>query len=67
MAEPANKWRATVLACPNCGSALYEVREGGALPFRCAHGHGYAPDEMCPGIADDLQGVLPDVVDALTR
>ncbi len=59
--------QATVLVCPQCAGALYEAREGGVLRFRCAQGHGYAPEEICPGIADDLQGLLPDVVGALTR
>ncbi|MEJ2378904.1 MAG: hypothetical protein P8Y53_00590 [Pseudolabrys sp.] len=67
MTEPADKRRATVLGCPTCGSALYELGERDGSRFRCPHGHGYTPEEICPGIAYDLQDLLPDVVDALTR
>lgn len=67
MAEPNSMERATVLACPQCANVLYEVEEGGAARFRCAYGHAYAPDELFPKIAEDLEGLLPDVVDALTK
>ncbi len=66
MTEPASMGRATVLTCPQCAEPLYEVEQGGALPFRCASGHAYAPDALCPGIADDLQGLLLELVGALT-
>jgi hypothetical protein len=66
VAEPIDKGRVTVLACPQCAAPLYEVEQGDALRFRCADGHAYAPDELCPGIADDLEGLLPELVGALT-
>jgi len=58
--------RATVLACPQCENPLYEVEKAGDLRFRCAAGHAFAPDEICPGVADDLEGLLPELVGALT-
>ncbi len=57
--------RATVLACPQCESPLYEVDEGGAERFRCDRGHAYAPDALCPGLVTDLESVLPELVGAL--
>jgi hypothetical protein len=65
MAEPIAKERATVLACPQCAEPLYEAEHGAGL--RCVNGHAYRPDELCPGIAEDLQDLLPTLVDALTR
>ena len=67
MAEPNRMGRATVLACPKCASVLYETVEGGAPRFRCVHGHAYKPDELVPKIAEDLEGLLPDVIGALTE
>ncbi len=66
MAEPIDKGRVTVLACPQCAASLYEVEQDDAVRFRCADGHSYEPNELCPGIADDLEGLLPELVDALT-
>jgi len=67
MAEPSSKGRATVLACPKCATVLYENEDAGAPQLLCARGHGYAPEELFPGIAEDLQSVLPELVDALTE
>jgi hypothetical protein len=55
-----------VLACPKRGWPLYEAQEAGGLRFRCASGHGYEPDALCPGIADDLAVLLPELLGALT-
>jgi two-component system, chemotaxis family, protein-glutamate methylesterase/glutaminase len=33
--------RRSVFSCPECNGALWEVREGGTLSFRCHVGHGY--------------------------
>jgi hypothetical protein len=63
VAEPTSLGRATVLACPQCAEPLYEVEEGPR--FHCVNGHGYRPEELCPGIANDLEGLLPALVDAL--
>jgi len=65
VAEPSSKGRATVLACPKCATVLFENGDGGAPQLLCAHGHGYAPEELIPGIAEDLQGLLPELVEAL--
>jgi hypothetical protein len=54
-----------VFACPQCERPLYEVEEGGAARFRCDRGHTCAPDALCPGLAADLEGILPDLVGAL--
>lgn len=67
MAEPSSKGRATLLACPKCATVLYEHDDAGAPQLLCAYGHGYAPEELIPGIAEDLQGVLPELVDALAE
>ena len=67
MAEPRSLGRATVLGCPHCANVLYEVEEAGVARFCCAHGHTYRPDELFPKIAEDLEGVLPDVLAALTK
>jgi uncharacterized protein YbaR (Trm112 family) len=65
VAELISMGRTTVLACPQCESPLYEIEEAGSPRFCCAAGHNYAPDEVCPGIADDLEALLPELIDAL--
>lgn len=67
MAESISTGRATVLACPQCEIPLYEVEEAGSPRFCCAAGHNFTPDEVCPGIAGDLEAVLPELIDALTK
>ena len=67
MAEPSSRGRATVLACPKCATVLYENEDSAALQLHCVYGHCYAPEELIPGIAEDLQGVLPELVDVLAE
>ena len=67
MAEPRSLGRETVLGCPQCANVLYEVEGAGVARFCCAHGHTYGPDELFPKIAEDLEGLLPDVLAALTK
>jgi uncharacterized protein YbaR (Trm112 family) len=66
VAESTDGGRVTVLACPQCTGPLYEVEQDGALRFCCADGHAFEPNELCPGIADDLEGLLPELVEVLT-
>jgi len=67
MAGLNNTRRATVLSCPKCAAMLYEVHQDDDLRFYCERQHGFRPEEICPGIADSLEDLLPDVVGALTR
>jgi two-component system, chemotaxis family, protein-glutamate methylesterase/glutaminase len=34
----------TGLTCPECGGAIYELRDGGVVTFRCRVGHQYGSD-----------------------
>ena len=47
--------RLTVLACPECDSAIYEYADGDRLSFRCELGHSYKPDQIYPDAEEDLR------------
>jgi len=59
--------RATVLSCPKCMGALYEVQAGDDWRFRCDAGHSYSLDEICPGIEESLGGLLGHAIGALMK
>lgn len=44
----------SVYSCPECGGALWEMKEGGQLSFRCHVGHGYSGK----GLRDEQDLVL---------
>jgi two-component system chemotaxis response regulator CheB len=36
----------SVYACPDCGGALWELDDGGALSYACHVGHAYSPETL---------------------
>ena len=44
--------RPTVLACPRCSGALYEIDQREATQFCCDLGHRFTADEICPSFED---------------
>ncbi len=59
--------RATVLGCPQCLGALYEVQGTDDTFFRCSSGHSYSLDEISPGVEENLGGLLNHAIGALMR
>ena len=46
------------LTCPDCGGALWERADGGALSYRCHVGHSYTAESMAAGHEDLLEQTL---------
>jgi hypothetical protein len=65
--NPSFIGRETVFGCPKCNGILYEVAGAEPVQFRCQQGHTITLDEMCPGVADSLRGMLASAVGALMR
>ena len=59
--------RPTVLSCPRCMGILYETEERDETGFRCAGGHSYSLDDVCPGGGDSLRGMLDTAIAVLMK
>jgi uncharacterized protein YbaR (Trm112 family) len=57
--------RLTVFGCPVCRTSLYEVTEGETSHLRCVEGHSFSFDDVCPGLAGGLGGLLKNAIDVL--
>ncbi len=44
--------------CPECNGALWEVREGELLRFRCRVGHAYGSESLLASKNDELETAL---------
>lgn len=44
--------------CPDCHGALWELRDGELLRFRCRVGHTFSPDSLLEGQDEALEGAL---------
>ena len=53
------------LTCPDCGGALWEVKEDGVLRYQCHVGHQYAPENLEEGQRDVIDGALWSAVRVL--
>jgi two-component system chemotaxis response regulator CheB len=53
------------LTCPDCGGALWEVKEGRVLRYQCHVGHQYAPDALDHEQSDAVDGALWSAVRVL--
>lgn len=42
-------------SCPDCGGALWEIRDGGVTRYRCYTGHMYTSDELLDGKRKELE------------
>ena len=48
----------TVLTCPDCSGALWEVRNGDLVRFRCHVGHSYTADSLMVSQSESLENSL---------
>lgn len=46
--------KVTIMACPTCKAALYEVADNESSRFYCAEGHSFSLDEICPEIEESI-------------
>jgi two-component system, chemotaxis family, protein-glutamate methylesterase/glutaminase len=53
------------LTCPDCGGALWQVREGGVQRYQCHVGHQYAPENLEAGQREVVDSALWSAVRVL--
>jgi two-component system chemotaxis response regulator CheB len=53
------------LNCPNCSSALYELRDQRVLRYRCRSGHAFTAESLLSGQADAREAHLSSLFGAL--
>ncbi|HEY2942055.1 MAG TPA: chemotaxis protein CheB [Vicinamibacteria bacterium] len=46
------------LTCPECHGALWELKDGNLVNFRCHVGHAFSPDALFGGHSEDLEAAL---------
>jgi two-component system chemotaxis response regulator CheB len=51
--------------CPDCGGALWELRDGKLIKYRCHVGHGYTPDGLIAAQSEALETALWSALRAL--
>ena len=51
--------------CPDCGGALWELRDGKLVKYRCHVGHGYTPDGLVAAQSEALETALWGALRAL--
>ncbi len=51
--------------CPDCRSALYEIKGSRLLRFRCRSGHAYSAQSLLSGQADSREAQLSSIFGAL--
>ena len=57
----------TMMACPTCMAALYEIVDGDESRFCCNNGHSFSLDDVCPGIEESLSGLLGTAIEAALK
>lgn len=55
----------TAYRCPECGGALWELRDGKLLHFQCYVGHAFSPESLASAHADSLDEALWTALRAL--
>ncbi len=55
------------LTCPECRSALVEIREPRLLRFRCRSGHAYAAESLMSGQAEERETMLGGLFGAVIQ
>jgi two-component system chemotaxis response regulator CheB len=53
------------LTCPDCGGALWEIRDGNLVRYRCHTGHQFSPESLETSQRTDVEGALWTAVRAL--
>jgi two-component system chemotaxis response regulator CheB len=46
------------LTCPDCGGALWELKEKGLVRYRCHVGHGFTSESLRDGMDEKLEDTL---------
>ncbi len=57
--------RRSVLSCPECHGALWEVEEGGLVRYRCHVGHAYTSELMSVALDDGLRRAIASALRVL--
>ena len=52
------KGKQSPFTCPDCGGALWEIKEGGLVRYRCHVGHGFNRDSLRDGMDEKLEDTL---------
>ncbi len=65
MNEMDDLGRRSVLACPDCGGAMWEINEGELSRFRCHVGHAYTAEMMSLALDENLRRALASAQRAL--
>lgn len=55
----------TGFICPDCGGALWERTEDGAMKFRCRIGHAYSPESLLDAENESVESALWTAVRSL--
>jgi two-component system chemotaxis response regulator CheB len=55
------------LNCPNCRSALYELKDTRVLRYRCRSGHAFSGQSLLSGQADAREGLLSTLFGVLVE
>lgn len=56
---------ASTLTCPECNGALWEVRDGDTLHYRCRVGHAYSADTLLNASSESVERALWSALRAL--
>ena len=51
--------------CPDCGGAMWELRDGKLIKYRCHVGHGYSPEGLMAAQSEALETALWGALRAL--
>ncbi|MCU1307288.1 MAG: chemotaxis protein CheB [Acidobacteriaceae bacterium] len=57
-AAPEENKELTGLTCPDCHGAIWEVREGRLVHFKCRIGHSYSPQSMVDAHSESLERAM---------
>ena len=64
-AEPTARWPTSGFTCPECSGALWELREGELIRYRCRVGHAYSEDAMVEAQGSAVEAALWTALEVL--
>jgi two-component system chemotaxis response regulator CheB len=56
--DPGYRGQPSGFACPDCHGALWELREGELVRFRCRVGHAFLPQSLSAAMSEQLDEAL---------
>lgn len=65
MNDMAGLGKPSSLTCPECNGALWEIKEGKMLRYRCHVGHAFSGESLDSGQAEELESALWSAVRSL--